>query len=469
MGLSKYFVIISLLIITIPISAHNVYAELQPQIRIINCPQDTLVGERGIFTLQISNQENSKLIIKNMDFGINGDFQGNETNSRIILNHIEIPFSVDPHDAITLNGNFRTEVSGIHYIDLNLLYYLENFVNNEFSLTKEICEIKVVPSESSFDAILTGIIIAGVSAGFAGLATSIVKIFFVRKNFKFEQNVLSEKRQHEKLVEHQHWLFQKMHSLAEKYYIPLAKFAWDAMQNISISSTSKNKQAIDIAYNDISLFLRKYTDFKITVGANYIFLDREFERPAINKAQAILTGLPFDEMDIDKIVLNASQSEKKYQQTLTTGIPYKHFSQWIKSDFCSRSRMLVKKKLNEFQKILDEQGERISSPDYFDQKNKKEPEQSSTPDVNIWISYLSSKICHPGQEIFVYGNGFEDSSYKYKFYLKEELVPFQKLNNNTIKISIPKEIPKGTYDLYARGNRSDENEFETIGIAVHIE
>ncbi len=161
----KYFVILALLII-IPMSTSSTDAELQPQIRIIKCPNDTLVGERGSFTFQINNQENSKLMIKNIAVAPNGDFQGNVTNSKIILEKIDVPLTIEPHDALTLNGKFRTEISGIHYIDFNLLY---NFENNKFSLTKEICKVNVIPKESSFDVITTGIIIAFVSALFAGV------------------------------------------------------------------------------------------------------------------------------------------------------------------------------------------------------------------------------------------------------------------------------------------------------------
>lgn len=466
MILLKYFVICGLLIIVI--FTHDVYAESQPQIQIITCPKDILVGERNSFTFQITNPESSKIIIKNIEVGTDGDFQGNNTDSKVTLDNIYTPLIMEPKNAVILNGNFRTESSGTHYLDINLLYYIDNLDNDGISLTKEICKIKVIPNESSFDVVLTGIVIAGFSAGFAGLVTSLVKQFFIRKNFKFEQKVLAEKLRYEKDVEYEHWQFQKMHLLAEKYYVPLAKFSWDAMQNISISSTSKNNQAIDIAYNAIALFLSKYLDFKKTVGANYLFKDPQFEEGAIGKTQAILTGLPFDEIDIEKIVLNVSQSEKEIKQNPTSGIPYNHFLQWIMSDFCNQSRELVTKKLNEFQRILDQQGERISQPVDHVPRDNAESNPTSTSDVNIWISYLSSKVCQPGQEIFVYGNGFNDTTYSYKFYIEKE-VSHEKLNDNMIKISIPTDIVKGTYDLYAKVTKQGRSEFNTIGIPIHVD
>ncbi|MFZ0184669.1 MAG: hypothetical protein WAL88_07540 [Nitrosotalea sp.] len=307
-------------------------------------------------------------------------------------------------------------------------------------------------TKNNFDVppIITTLILTPI----AGVIGYLLKQYFVNRDFVFQQK-----------IEHHHWLLQQIHSFAEKYYTPMAKFAWDSLQTISISSTSKNKHDIVIAYDNLSMFLAKYLEFKRTVGANFLFRDRAYENPVIKKIQAILTAIPFDELDLDQIAIDVTKSNNKLTIFPHNHSAYKYFESWIKSEYCKKSRDLLITKLFELQDILDDQGERISSPDYFLNSKSKESIPTSSNDI-FWILYANTKYVHPGDDLFVYGEGF-DSNPKYDFILGNLSLNIVTKNKDYVQLKIPDKIDTGTYDLYARFASNGSTD-ETIGIVIHV-
>ena len=313
-------------------------------------------------------------------------------------------------------------------------------------------------SDSVFDysEAITAIIVAPVG----GLVGYILKRHFVNSDFKFQQK-----------VEHQHWLLQQFNPLVSEYYVPIAKFAFDASTNIFRAHSSKNPQAIKNGYYHTCLFISKYVSFKNNKGANFLFKDREYEQEAIIAIRATLASLPFDDQDIIIIHKQITDTKTIFEDVNYSGSVFDKFSNWVLSDHCDRSINLVIKKLDYLQRILDQGGEDISHPELID-KSKSILSINAKDDDVFFILFVSTKVANCGDTIQVYGGGFIHDRVKYDLYVGNQKITNRNIPNNDLaEFVIPNNIDSGIYDIYAQfmvKRWGKEDHEETIGIPIQI-
>lgn len=450
------WIIVFFLGICVMLGNYDAYSQSSIQINISKCPDSLKVGERGDMIFSLTNINEQQLNITTMTLTPNGISQKN--NSEIILNNnFVVPEQILSYSTTDVNARFSSIKDGIQYIDLNLTYELVGDNNHkQYFIQQELCKIEVLPIASEPLPLWLNILIGGgVSSAIAAFIIYLIKRPFVKKDFEQQQE-----------IQHKLWLSQQMHALAEKYYFPLAKYGEEARRTISIASSSKESRDIKIAYNQICEFLQKYTEFKKMTGANFLFRDRSFENPAIGKVQAIMVSLPFDEKDINEIVANKTSSDGKLKEVDYKKTQYTYFERWIKSVNCEKSRDQTMIKLNELWEILDDQGERISQPDYFSKPPKSAPATSESD--NFWILFSSSKYLQKNGNIFISGSGFTDKEIEYEFHMENFILHKEKTYTNMVELKIPDTINKGTYDLHAR-YVTNKIEKDTIRIVIHID
>ncbi|MDE2588044.1 MAG: hypothetical protein KGL95_00020 [Patescibacteria group bacterium] len=313
-------------------------------------------------------------------------------------------------------------------------------------------------TQDSFNtsSIITTIVLTPI----AGVIGYLLKRYFVNRDFEFQQK-----------VEHDNWLYEQFNPLALDYYVPLAKFAFDAINSIGKAvEVLTNDDSINIAYFNTCLFLSKYTDFKNSKGANFLFKTREFEQEAITAMRAILSSLPFNDLDI--ISINKKMQNQKKPANQFAGHEYHVFRNWLTSENCRLSVNLVMDRLNYLQKILDTGGEEIAHPDAFDDSNRPIKIIPPMPEDDIFYIYSSNtKYVQRGDTVAIIGSGFLHDRVSYSFFIgARELRTMQK-NDDIIHLQIPNDIPVGIYDVFARFNVSrfghiDSN--QTIGIPLTV-
>lgn len=270
-------------------------------------------------------------------------------------------------------------------------------------------------------------------------------------------------------IQHLHWLWQRFNTLAEEYYFPLAKFSADIGRGIDRSTKSQDERIIKITYYHVKIFLTKYAEFKKNTGANFLFKGigdrkgRDYEIAAIRKHREIMTILPFDELDINEI-----QNIVETPTAVFTENAYKYFTQWITSEYCTRSQKLILEKLDCFHTILGIGSEKISHPESFDKREtNKDLEKCLEASKNsLEVTSLTPKYVRIGDLISIFGKGFTTSGVR--FYAGEKVVDSIIVNDELVFLRI-KGIVLGTHDIYAKisGEMASDVK-ETIAIPVHV-
>jgi len=289
--------------------------------------------------------------------------------------------------------------------------------------------------------------------------------FLIKRHFN-KKDLIEEKR-----LEHRNWLLRQFNPMAESYYVPLAKFAFDAYNAIKIATTSQDQRAIRTAFQNICIFLTKYIEFKNEKGANFLFHNRNNEQIAIGKFQAILNGLPFDLLMINKIALEMGVNDHKFVTEYTNQEFYDYFKKWIISKHCNKSRQLVLEKLFDLQIILDLSGEEISHGESFQYSLKiLDPKKyvASKQNDPFYIISTNKKSIQKEEPLFIFGKGLDNKKITYNFYIDDKKLDVEVHNDENVKLKIPNTIDDGTYDVFAKFKKPEENEDETIGLVVHI-
>ena len=295
------------------------------------------------------------------------------------------------------------------------------------------------------------------------ILTAIISGFII---YLLKRSFVNQDKIKEKDLTHQRWLLQYLHKLATDYYFPLAKFAYDAQINIKRASKFKETKSIQIAFYHISLFINKYFEFKEKTGANFLFKNQSSEDIAIKKFDAIFIGLPFDEIELKKMIAETFDNGKFNPISLKQN-NYKWFESWIKN--CTRSCCLIEKKLKDIERSLNTESEIISHPESSIKQIKQRSSQK--PLFNFYIIGINTKLARLGETIFVFGEGFDNEDIDYEFYIDDICISdILYKNKNYVKFNIPKKIDDGVYDIYARFKveRRFTNYKYTIGIPLKI-
>lgn len=447
--------------ITVLVGFTSTYADPLVQINASKCPDNLQVGEKGNVELSIINTGQKDLYITNI---IPSQSLSREQSISFSVNDNMLPLHLGPSSIAYLDGKFSSTIEGISYLDLNVTYSDPMEKNNSnFFTYQEICKIKILSVGADQTPLWQNMLIGGgIISAVASFVIYFIKRPFVKKDFEQQQE-----------AQHNIWLLQQMHQLAEQYYFPLSKFAEETRRTLAIANYSKNPPDIKIAYSHLREFLQKYMEFKKKTGANFLFKDgTKFEMRAIGKLQAILVSLPFDqdgidEIGSDKLVYNPLKPSSYNKQ-------YEYFEEWIKSENCVKSRSQVIQKLKEFWDVLEDQAERISQPDYLSQIH---PPLDPIQEDNFWILYSSYKyISMKDAKIIVFGKGFDDEEIKYQFYITGyDDVLFKKdkwkitKTSEGIQLEILHYVKPGTYDLYAKYGLNGNLDKETIRLVIRVD
>ncbi|MCE2506720.1 MAG: hypothetical protein J4F36_09715 [Nitrosopumilaceae archaeon] len=289
--------------------------------------------------------------------------------------------------------------------------------------------------------------------------------FLIKRHFN-KRDLVYEKR-----LDYENWLLKQFNPMAESYYVPLAKFAYDAHAAIGTAAVSQDQRAIKIAFQNTCVFLTKYMEFRYEKGANFVFHSRENEYIAIGKVQAILTGIPFDLLMLDKIALEVGKGTPKFVTEYDNEKFYDYFEKWITSKHCNKSRQLVLERLWELQTILDLSGEEIYQGKKLQQiLNIQDPKKyiATKQKDSFYILSTSKKTTQKEESLFVFGRGFDNEKIKYDFYIGDKKMDVEVHTEGHVKLKIPSDIEDGTQDVFAKFKNQEGIEDETIGLVVHI-
>ena len=457
---TKHFIIPFVILFFVPIS----FVNAEPiSINKIDCPTKLVAGERSNISFHLRNTIGDDLLVSDAILLMDYIGTGAENRTEIPITSIDdyFLFSASSETSIEETISFTSE--GIHHVDLEIKYSgLDG--NDENIILEEICRVKALPFEKDANPVVLTIIISIITTSFGGVTAYFIKRHFINKDTEYQKS-----------IDHQHWLLQQMHSHASKHYGPLAKESWVAEQTIGIASQSKKQTDIDIAFDSLNVFLKKYIDFKNETGANFLFRERDWENQAIRTMQSILLSLPYDKKDVDTITcyLALKQSAIGLPTSGELAIAFKklktYFKDWIESEHCKESLKMTMAKLFRFGSILDRQGELISHPDLI-KKHYDLPQQKEEQD-KFWILYSSVKYVKKGETVFVFGRGLDDlDNVSYQFFLgAHELHNIGERKDNVVQLQLPTELPPGAYDIYAKFSASDGSfTGTTIGIVFHV-
>ena len=274
-----------------------------------------------------------------------------------------------------------------------------------------------------------------------------------------------------KQLQHQNWLLQRLYDLSSNYYFPLAKFANDAASSIEKTSISPKTKSIPITFNYFGIFMKKYFEFKSATGANFLFRNRTLEEYAIKKFNSLLIVLPFNFLELNDMITCMFDNSGKFNPNSLKLDYYNWFEIWIKSVHCINSRNIVTEKLKDLYCTLDHEGENISHPEAYENQNKKIPSYRSTHG-KFWIIDLDTKSAKSGDDLIVYGNGFNDTNVKYDFFIGDsKILKIFKKTNTFVIFKIPEKLNYGVYDVYAKfkiKNCGKNDHDNTIGIPLKI-
>ena len=197
------------------------------------------------------------------------------------------------------------------------------------------------------------------------------------------------------------------------------------------------------------------------------------EDEAIKKFFGLMIGAPFDDLELDDLIKEMFDEKGDFNKSCLSKNFYSIFEDWIKNEHCERSRSLVIEKLKNLSYVLDKGSEDTSHPKSYETEIKKTASSTPTPIVDFWIIGLSKKSVKPGEELIVFGNGFDNQQYvTFNFHLGNlpSSLPILTKTKRYIKLQIPKNTDGGIYDVYADFQiklwyaKSDQ----TIGIPLKI-
>ena len=404
---SIFFIVLFIVFLLTPI--FSVYSQQTIGLELSDCPQNLFVNERHMTQVSIKNSGSHSLNILSIDLSIDGFENANNSSKIIFPFDTSFPLTLSSFSSERFSIKFSAPEEGIHYVDALVSYYS---VENPEKVTQEIhelCRFEVRPIESLWNPFWLTVMIGAITSGFGGALAYGVKRYFLKKD-----------TQHKKDLDHQNWLLQQMHSLAEKYYFPLAKFSLEIKRAISIAAPSKKLEDIKSAYYKTSIFVDKYLEFKENTGANFIFRNnRAAADDAMSKIQAVFVSLPFDERDFNQILREFQKAKESKTDIKYNTRPFRSFKNWINSTHCEKSRDMVMKKSFKLQQILDKQGERISNPDFIKKLDKQES-NLSTKEAELWILRSSTKYVKQGDEVHIFGAGFTKEGLSFKLHLGDE-------------------------------------------------
>lgn len=305
------------------------------------------------------------------------------------------------------------------------------------------------------------ITIAGwILAPILGLVGYGIRLYMDRTNIQFAKD-----------IEHEEWLLQKFHPLAEKYYFPLARFSFETYTSMKHASKSHDKGVIDKTYLNFGLFIAKYINFKNETGGNFLFRIRTRETLAIQKIRALLRIIPFDDIQINQIANEVNAKGSKFSYGVYWPSNYNIFSKWISSPNCKRSIESVIEKFYSIADNLDQGSEEISHPKLKSSFSKDTRNPVIFDPSQFYILSPNPKNVFPEEKVIIYGNGFLNELNKFEFYLGGHKIPFKIINDEYVELVIP-HIDSGLYDIYAKfykhtfAGKTDEE--ESVGLAVNI-
>jgi len=449
-----YEKILILLTIGLFFTTNNSFAQEDVDFIIQKCPDEIFIGERQNTNLVVRNSDSHAISIVNLELAVDG--LENMSNSSITLPNSELfPLTLDSFESKIIPIVITSNDEGIHYVDTRMIYLLENSENKVIE-KNGICQFNAKPLESLWDPIWLTISIGAITSGFGSGAAYTLKRHFLKKDVE-----------HKKTLEHENWLLQQDHSLANKYYFPLAKFALEAKRSISISASSKKLDDIEMAYQKLTIFIDKYMEFKENTGGLFNFKNRMASAMAISKTQAIFVGLPFNESDLYDIRREYQSAKEDKKDLDYISKSYCSFKNWIVSNYCQKSRDHVMKKLFDLQGILDDHSEELVSPNYAASYYPKLTENNSIGGDPFWILRSSTKYVKQGDEVHIFGEGFTNPDISFKFRLGNRDLVSKKTFDNAVIIQIPGDISCGTYDLCAKYTINLVPD-ETISLVFHV-
>lgn len=332
--------------------------------------------------------------------------------------------------------------------------------------------LEIIQNIDAIEAIIVGVIGIAITAIISGIVF-LLKRYFTKSDFEQQQN-----------LQHSLWLMKKNHTIASEHYVPIAKYAYEAMFTIKDASKSKTEQDIQSAYYYLFIFLGKYVQLEMISGANFLFMTGFKEEEAVKKIHAIMVMLPFTRTDINKIATEFNTLNGNFNNIDFKSELFIFFKQWVTSNNCERSIRIIREKLNELQKLLDNESEKLLQAEKFlsdrkikksnsnrkqhflnyEQKYLKKLNQTKNQ-INFHIIHLSPKHVKREEFVFVFGSGFTQNNYR--FNLNDIPILVSVLDDTLITFRIPASINPGTYDLYATFTE-DEQDLETIGLVLHI-
>jgi len=447
---------------------HNGFSVSSVEITPVTCPEKLNPGEKGEINYSIRNTGSQKIHILSSNITLDKPAKVNTSltnfSPKTDINH---PSTINPFSSANFGGVFRSEKLGFHYVDLSLSFSNEP-TKSSAAITeeKELCKIGVSASESKDDPISGYVFQIALSIILfpiiAGLVEYFIKRSFVKRDFESEQR-----------IQHSTWLLQHIHSVVTEYYLPLANYGALAKRNIENASISKGGSDTKSAYYYIALYLAKIVEFERTIGGNFLFIEPRSENTAKVSALEIESSLPFDRKDIDEIAKEVNKKKDKVLNEPTfRSIHFNYFSSWIKSESCEFSRKQVQEKLEQFFKLLDNEGERALQPEYF-MRYRQSERQGKVLEFErplLTVNQISPKYTRPGEKIYVFGNGF--SGTQYKFYIGNDLsvalTHTTSNRNDYVELMIPAGIRIGAYDIFAVFKDKVGNNAQTIRIVIHI-
>ena len=312
---------------------------------------------------------------------------------------------------------------------------------------------------------VTTAIVTTVASVIISFATYLIKRIFAKKDFEDQQK-----------TEHSSWLLKQSHSFAEKYYVFLTRHLYEFDDRFKQALLSKNDNVIKTTYEHLTLFLKKYNEFKIETGGNFLFIERSNEMKAIRKIQSLFFTLPFDDEDIQSILENTSIRARD------------SFTSWIKSDNCKKSQTLVKERIFQLWPLLDDESEKIMHYEYFLKFNKKRKKENRKKRLKLIMNKLNilhkqkkiqnNNVFHirkvepryivPGGKILIFGRGFSVKNISYDIKIKEEKLQKLVMDDTLIEVLIPNTLTEGTYDITADFKINEMEGNEPMGLVIHI-
>ena len=419
----------------------------------INCPEQLISGERSKISFNMMNIHNADLMIVDTRFLIDNSIINDKNGLEFTQNAITESFILNSLTEQKIESLIKFPTEGIHYIDLEIIFSdLES--NSKQTIVKEICQVNTLPFEKETNPLILTSFISIIVSAFGGASAYFIKRHFINKD-----------TEQAKSIDHQHWRLEQIHKLASKYYFPLAKDSWEVERTIALANQSGTNRDMQIAFDKLNGFLKRYSDFRSEIGATFLFVMQDYEQLAINKMQSILVSLPYDDKDIDTIVNYLNSEIPTAPQANEFNLVLQAFNRWVVSKHCRKSLNLILLRLREFGGILDKQAEIISHPNSIGQIDEKlTSKQDASP---FWVLYSSSKYVRNSDILSVYGQGFKNSEIDYSFFLEGYELESVMIKDNFIELKIPSDVPIGTYDLSAAYKIKEKINL-TIGIVVHI-